>query len=163
MNSQRDSSSPLYLLPRELRDKIYSFYFFQEAGYLYDYGFKKLRLRDSQPNQLALMYTCKAINQETKGFAFKVNTLIFTTYLCPEDLVNDARSEADSYCSLFKYWLTFRSQALCHAIPCITTEIMQRLAELHPNHLFLDLIQEVRDGVLNPESLARNSVLGAPR
>lgn len=83
------SSCRFLSLPRELRDMIYEKYFAIDGGYLCDTdAFLKGSLATSagQPVDLALVYTCKAVAQETENgnIALRFNTVTFTTLYSPE-------------------------------------------------------------------------------
>lgn len=76
-----DLSSPLFSLPRELRDKIYKYYVTIPGGYKYDFHRNKLIPADNKPAaaHFALMYTCTLIAYEMRGVALKYNTITFST------------------------------------------------------------------------------------
>ncbi|KAH0437107.1 hypothetical protein CcaCcLH18_03975 [Colletotrichum camelliae] len=78
------SSSPLFRLPRELRDIIYSFYVIVDGGYICDTdGFTRGKLKgaDNREVDLSLVYSCKRIADEMDrgGLALRLNTITFST------------------------------------------------------------------------------------
>ncbi|CAG9988116.1 unnamed protein product [Clonostachys byssicola] len=71
---------PFLQLPRELRDQIYSDYFSSPNDtYIFDFPSKKLRKSDNSPIHVALIATCQAIAEETRGLPFCINTITFNT------------------------------------------------------------------------------------
>ncbi|KAF2875462.1 hypothetical protein BDV95DRAFT_602892 [Massariosphaeria phaeospora] len=68
--------SPLFRLPRELRDPIYAYYAAEPAGCVYDFASGKLRYACKR--KLALTQTCKLAADEMKGVPLRTNTLVFT-------------------------------------------------------------------------------------
>ncbi|KAF6828745.1 hypothetical protein CMUS01_08454 [Colletotrichum musicola] len=76
-------------LPREIRDMIYEEYFRLDGGYICDTdAFLKGSLSTSGggPVDLALVYTCKMVAEETENgnVALSFNTVTFTTIHSPE-------------------------------------------------------------------------------
>jgi hypothetical protein len=84
---------PLFNLPRELRDDIYSYYFQESHGYIHTPQPNKLRCFNGQPIDLALRYTRKAIAEETRDLPLKVNTITFRT--------GTPNSEQEAACSVW--------------------------------------------------------------
>jgi hypothetical protein len=72
------SRSPLLELPRELRDCIYSHYFVAENGLVFDYDTTRQSAFCNKPLDLNLQLTCRLLANETRGLAFKLNTLHFS-------------------------------------------------------------------------------------
>jgi hypothetical protein len=73
------SQSPLFTLPRELRDEIYEYYSLEENGYFHDIATGKLSLTKQEPIDLRFMYTCRAVAKEMQDVALRTNTVTFTT------------------------------------------------------------------------------------
>jgi len=71
--------SPLFRLPRELRDNIYEHYAHDENGVFYDYASDKLRYETQEKHQemTALTRCCKQAAGEMKDAAMRANTLTF--------------------------------------------------------------------------------------
>jgi len=65
--------SPLYRLPRELRDEIYEYYADGRRSYEYNKDTQKLRYRDTaaRAENLGLIVTCKIAAEEMKRVAFQ--------------------------------------------------------------------------------------------
>lgn len=148
MNQQPNSSSPLFALPRELRDKIYGFYTFRENGYTYNPDtrqFRSTELRDNH-HQFALNYTCRAIAEELRGVALELNTLTFKPHLCEDNLddVEDIRSDAEYISSITKAWHTLKVELLFYAAPYFKERDLEKLAEMHPHHFHLEKIHQFR-------------------
>lgn len=82
----------LFRLPRELRDTIYKYYFYQEDGYEYHHESGKMGTHPSASGSsqhlLALMKTCRALYQKTKGVALSINTFVFRPHLDQLNLEN---------------------------------------------------------------------------
>ncbi|KAI4665268.1 uncharacterized protein J4E78_002728 [Alternaria triticimaculans] len=72
--------SALLLLPRELRNHIYDYYFSCDGGYTHVFETNQLRRADNQPIELSLVLSCRQIAAETHGLALRINTLRFTTF-----------------------------------------------------------------------------------
>jgi hypothetical protein len=72
------SRSPLLELPRELRDCIYSHYFVAGNGLVFDYDTTRQSAFCKKPLDLNLQLTCRVLADETRGLAFKLNTLHFS-------------------------------------------------------------------------------------
>ncbi|KAF2497118.1 hypothetical protein BU16DRAFT_349988 [Lophium mytilinum] len=74
-------NSPLFRLPRELRDEIYGYVFYKPKGLRFDERTRRLRgMRDWEKEEsldLAINYTCKAIHEETLDLSLKVNEIHF--------------------------------------------------------------------------------------
>ncbi|KAF7671009.1 hypothetical protein GT037_010973 [Alternaria burnsii] len=66
-------------LPRELRDRIYKFYFEVEGGYAYNFSTGKLTSASGQPIELALRSVSRFFREETCGLALGLNTLHFSS------------------------------------------------------------------------------------
>ena len=68
--------SPLYSLPREIRDRIYEYYLSEEDGYHYDSSVKKFLYQSPSTTpkplvvRLGLRITCRIANEEMRDVAF---------------------------------------------------------------------------------------------
>ncbi|KAF9778284.1 hypothetical protein IL306_004252 [Fusarium sp. DS 682] len=71
-------------LPYEIRHKIYRNYFTADEGYFFQPGSGKLAAADGTPLDLALMYTCTFIADETKDMPLSNNGITFSTVYHPE-------------------------------------------------------------------------------
>ncbi|USP81842.1 hypothetical protein yc1106_09116 [Curvularia clavata] len=71
--------SPLFRLPRELRDIIYDFYIRCDGGYVYNAETQKFRRADGDPISCALALTCRQAASELEGLAFQVNPITFSS------------------------------------------------------------------------------------
>ncbi|KAF5234298.1 hypothetical protein FANTH_12189 [Fusarium anthophilum] len=72
-------------LPCELRRMIYKCYFTTEQGYHFNATSRKLTTAHGEPIDLALIYTCRLIAEETKAMPFLYNDISFKTFY-QEDL-----------------------------------------------------------------------------
>ncbi|KAF2735547.1 hypothetical protein EJ04DRAFT_192589 [Polyplosphaeria fusca] len=77
--------SPLFLLPRELRDEIYHWYVFEPEGYFHDFESNKLRCPHGRPIDLSLQYICRIAAGEVRGLALKNNRVTFKTALSEKE------------------------------------------------------------------------------
>ncbi|KAG5795027.1 hypothetical protein H9Q69_005921 [Fusarium xylarioides] len=66
-------------LPSELRLHIYRDYFQLDGGYAYDAKSDKLKTSDDQPIDLALIFTCRTIANETRDLPLSLNAVTFST------------------------------------------------------------------------------------
>ncbi|KAJ4142818.1 hypothetical protein NW754_010257 [Fusarium falciforme] len=74
----------IFTLPYELRYEIYKHYFTLDDGYAFQPGPGKLATSDRRPLDLALMYTCRLMAEETKDLPLRFNTVSFSTVYHPE-------------------------------------------------------------------------------
>ncbi|KAF1840739.1 uncharacterized protein K460DRAFT_359315 [Cucurbitaria berberidis CBS 394.84] len=141
--------SPLFRLPRELRDEIYAHYTFEENGYFHQIDTGKLYLADRQPIDLRLMYTCRAVAAEMKGAALRTNTVTFQTGDIEDELgYYGLRSRAGRYNMLQARVTTTRLQMLIYAAPCVTPQVLQSLVITcgESGQYFVDALKAVQDG-----------------
>ena len=82
---------PLLALPREMRDKIYYHYVYEDDGYRYDFTSGKLQASNGRNIDLALMYTCKPIAAEMRHVALGSNIINFTTISSESVYMNAGR------------------------------------------------------------------------
>ncbi|KAE9961217.1 hypothetical protein EG328_004697 [Venturia inaequalis] len=138
-----------FKLPRELRDTIYKYYFHHEDGYEYHHDSGKmgtqLSTSASSQHSLALMYTCRAVYQETKYVALSVNTFIFRPYLDRPRVENDPLSDA----ALLRAMLAARNSMLSLVVfeymEYLSKHDIEELERLHPHHPFLSCIRQYHD------------------
>ena len=71
--------SPLFRLPRELRDRIYHFYVYEPEGYHFDFESRKFRAPGNRSIDLALSLTSRTVAAEMHHLALESNVLHFTT------------------------------------------------------------------------------------
>ncbi|CAE7020516.1 hypothetical protein PTNB73_10163 [Pyrenophora teres f. teres] len=89
MNSLTSNHKPgFFKISRELRDKIYLYYFTLDNGYTYNHESKQLRSTNEEPYPLALSSVSRQVRQETVGLALEYNDLHFHTYLNPALYIN---------------------------------------------------------------------------
>jgi hypothetical protein len=88
MSNQQQS--PLFRLPREVRDNIYEHYAHDDEGVFYDYASDTLRYADKSKHEErnALTRCCKQAAEEMRGVAMQANTITFFP----------ARSDKDGIC-----------------------------------------------------------------
>ncbi|KAF5541723.1 hypothetical protein FMEXI_7831 [Fusarium mexicanum] len=72
-------------LPCELRHMIYKYYLTTEQGYHFNAASRKLTTAHGEPIDLALIYTCRFVAEETKDMPFLYNDISFKTFY-QEDL-----------------------------------------------------------------------------
>lgn len=115
-------------LPSELRLHIYRDYFQLEGGYVYDAKSDKLKTSDGQPIDLALMFTCRTIANESSHLPLSVNTVTFST-LYREDW----RSLAGCFNVVTAYYRHLEADLVLHLAEFMTTEIYGQIALKYPN------------------------------
>jgi hypothetical protein len=103
-----------------------------------------------QPHQFALMYTftyrplCNHMLGPKKPH--KLWSCSYSSVFTNPCFLEDLRSDA----GLFRQWLkhsdAFKFKALCYISDCITPQVVKRLAQVHPDHILLDALQEILDG-----------------
>jgi len=71
--------SPLFRLPRELRDQIYGYYLLCDTGLKYDFDKNKLTRADGEHIDLSLTYACRQAAAELHGLALRLNKITFRT------------------------------------------------------------------------------------
>ncbi|KAL1597302.1 hypothetical protein SLS60_008886 [Paraconiothyrium brasiliense] len=129
--------SPIFCIPRELRDHIYTYYVYEEDGYFHDFASGKLTRSHQQPIDLGLTFTCKPIAKELRGLALRINQITFTTGRSedddntPHDEYRGFRSRAGRYESLLALTRVAKMQMLMHASECITPAVLRQIEERH--------------------------------
>ncbi|KAI4695933.1 uncharacterized protein J4E88_000103 [Alternaria novae-zelandiae] len=138
-----DSSKPGFrVLPREIRDEIYGYYFTLEDGYTFNSKTKKLHPTCKLKNSLALTLANKQINQETQGLALERNTLHFATSFALE--TSDTLGMFDY---LLKYISTTQSRLLLRLIAKSNWVACQAYAHVEKHYpRFLPIVNHARDG-----------------
>ncbi|CAI6338881.1 unnamed protein product [Periconia digitata] len=126
-------ASPLFRLPRELRDEIYAYHVYEHDGYFHSFASGKLSCSDQRPIDLDLMFTCKAIAQEMRGVALLTNKVTFTTGRS-EIQVDDSGdiSLAGRFERLLTWIRAIKMQMLVHAHECVTPDILDQIQIRHP-------------------------------
>ena len=124
-------------LPRELRDKIYHDYVYEDDGYHYNFTSGRLQASSGQKIDLALMYTCKSIAEEMHHIALESNVINFTT-ISSESVYTDA-GRFDRY---FRAVNNYKSGMLfCLKEPklrCfVTPDLQAKVALRYPQFEFL--------------------------
>ncbi|KAF2108609.1 hypothetical protein BDV96DRAFT_586947 [Lophiotrema nucula] len=134
--------SPLFRLPRELREQIYEAVFYYEDGLHYDYTSGKMLVqstnREIKPISLALSYTCKRLAEETKDVVLAANAVTFTTGLSKnshEDF-HGLSSIAGRYNCLLTYTLIMKVELLRHVAECVTPHILHSISRAYPDSSF---------------------------
>ncbi|KAL2677376.1 hypothetical protein Neosp_011146 [[Neocosmospora] mangrovei] len=69
----------LITLPPEIREKIFHYYFKVDGGYIFNGDSEKLTTADNNPIDLALIYTCRSVANETRNMPLTINTITFST------------------------------------------------------------------------------------
>jgi hypothetical protein len=114
-------------LPHELRHKIYEYYFTTEQGYYFQPSSGKLTATHGEPVDLALMYTCRFVADETKEMPLSYNDISFMTF-CQRDL----SSWVCRFDSLLEAQFQQQLQLIILLSPFITSEIRLRVEERFP-------------------------------
>jgi hypothetical protein len=127
--------SPLFSLPRELRDSIYEFYAFEDDGCHYEFPARKLRLVSDRT--LNLLYTCKAAAAELPSVLLRANKIIFTPAYsdptrCHDGGYRGLRSQAGRFECLLHYSRWTKLSMLGNAACCITPEIIEEVMKRYP-------------------------------
>ncbi|KAI4658919.1 uncharacterized protein J4E79_006679 [Alternaria viburni] len=130
--------SPLFRLPRELRDNIYEHYAHDEKGLFYDYASNKMRYESQNKHQdkNALTRCCKQAAEEMKGVAKRANTLTFLPARSHRDGVefNNLDSKAGRFERLLQLSRRMKMHILHHVAQdgCVTPTIVDRVAAQFP-------------------------------
>lgn len=149
INYSSQQQSILFRLPRELRDEIYSYYAFEEAGYLYD--FPSQRLRFANGRTLSLTYTCKAVAEEIQAASLRTNTITF--------IASDAATDEGRFRGLHSRAARFEHLVFCtrwtkmvmlHFVAeHVTDYIIERVMQSYPsiNNTFRVCFSAIRRGL----------------
>ncbi|SCV51796.1 uncharacterized protein FFB14_12221 [Fusarium fujikuroi] len=118
---------PFLSLPWELRDRIYRFYFPTKQGYHFSPASGKLTAADGKPIDLALMYTCSFIAEETKEMPLLCNDISFKTFY-----QKDLSLWLFRFDRLVEAQFLHQLQLLIQLCPFITPEMHLRIGEKFP-------------------------------
>ena len=139
--------SPLFRLPRELRDDIYSYCAYDEDGLFYDYPSRRLRSKVNE--KLGLLYTCKAIALEMKGLSHRVNTINFKPSSGPDDVTsNSCRSIASRFEHLLYVTRWTKILMLHYVAECVTEDNITEVTKRYPalSNIFRSILRAIRCG-----------------
>ncbi|SCN92432.1 uncharacterized protein FFB20_12008 [Fusarium fujikuroi] len=114
-------------LPWELRHGIYRFYFPTKQGYHFSPASGKLTAADGKPIDLALMYTCRLIAEETKEMPLLYNDICFKTFY-----QKDLSLWLGRFDRLVEAQFLHQLQLLVQLCPFITPEMHLRIGERFP-------------------------------
>ena len=116
-------------LPRELRDILYQEYFTSEGGYHFDFKASKFRTLHEEPISLSLRLTCRTIAIETRGLAFRYNSLNFSTASDDTD-----RETFGHFNVLLPILIQSKANLLTHAAEkkCLSKQLYSELANEYP-------------------------------
>ena len=138
--------SLIFRVPREIRDEIYFYYFWEKDGYLYDQSCRSLRKANRESVDLALGYTCKTIAQEVRGLALELNTITFRAMLSEPDDLN-RESNASLYQKLLDEHKRQHRCMLRWVYSLISADTMKMLRCRYPGNLTVEKMQrEVSEG-----------------
>jgi hypothetical protein len=129
--------------PRELRDVIYEQYFTSDGGYIFDYNTKRFRRTSGTTIDVHLTQTCRLIANETRGLAFKLNSLHFST------VYQDDKREIFGHFSVLLATLIFhKTEHLKDATyeGHFDEAACSNITAAHPK--FEEVIEKLRDGSL---------------
>lgn len=118
---------PFLSLPWELRHKIYMFYFTTKQGYHFSPATRKLTAADGKPIDLALMYTCRFVAEETKEMPLLYNDISFKTFY-----QKDLSLWLGRFDRLVEAQFLYQLQLLVQLCPFITPEMHLRIGERFP-------------------------------
>ena len=131
--------SPLFRLPRELRDSIYEHYAHDNNGVFYDCASDKLRYETQEKHQemTALTRCCKQAAEEMKDAAMRANTLTFFPVRSDQDCISvkDVDSKAGRFERLIQSARLMKMHML-HFVAkgeCVTPEMVDQVATRFPN------------------------------
>jgi len=125
--------SPLFRLPRELRDAIYAYYAFEEEGYVYDRAAGGLH--PASGRKLHLMDTCVATAREMLGAILRTNTITITpssVEVC-QDSVRGLNSRAARFECLLHDVRWTKIIMLHYVAYCATDNILDQVVERYPS------------------------------
>ncbi|KAI4612419.1 hypothetical protein J4E80_007152 [Alternaria sp. BMP 0032] len=131
--------SPLFRLPRELRDNIYEHYAHDENGVFYDYASDKLRYETQEKHQemTTLTRCCKQAAEEMKDAAMRANTLTFFPVRSDQDCISV--KNLDSKAGRFERLIQSARRMKMHMLhfvakgECVTPEMVDQVATRFPN------------------------------
>ncbi|CCT69649.1 uncharacterized protein FFUJ_05551 [Fusarium fujikuroi IMI 58289] len=123
-------------LPPELRLHIYRDYFQLEGGYVYDAKSDKLKTSDGQPIDLALIFTCRTIANETSHLPLSLNSVTFSM-LYREDW----QSLAGCFNVVATYYRHLEADLVLHLAEFMTPEMYGQFALKYPD--FANRLEDV--------------------
>ncbi|KAF2449050.1 hypothetical protein P171DRAFT_518466 [Karstenula rhodostoma CBS 690.94] len=142
METYFQHQSAFFRLPRELREKIYEYYAYEENGLVYDLKASRMRRlieatnEGQQNNPLAnndLEQTCKIAADDLQGIAFRVNKLTFTTGEAREGTTyRGVSSIAGRWRCILLYIHKTRISMVLHAAELVTPKIIEQIEERYP-------------------------------
>ncbi|KAJ4317394.1 hypothetical protein N0V84_007371 [Fusarium piperis] len=142
-------SANIFTLPYELRYEIYRHYFTLEGGYAFQSKPGKLATVDGRPIDLALIYTCRLMAEETKDLPLRLNTISFSTVYQPEWSVWAGR---------FHYQLdlqaSIRSDLLLSKVREVTSDMYSQIALKFPR--FLPMLKDAQEHPAPPAPWCRH-------
>ncbi|KAF1843075.1 uncharacterized protein K460DRAFT_368005 [Cucurbitaria berberidis CBS 394.84] len=128
--------SPLFRLPRELRDLVYQYYVAEREGYFYDARTRTISSQSGFTIRLSLPATCKIAAKELRGIAFQNNTINFKT-LCSTDDGGQhlgLRSRAGRLKCLLLYTQIQRIRMVISVARLLKAEDLAHIHENYPAH-----------------------------
>ena len=132
------SDSRFLGLPRELRDRIYSYYVFESNGYCHNPNTGKLRVGGEPGHCIdhALQYTCTSIAAELRGVDLRENTIHFRAS-------QDDGTKAYRFESLLRARRVSFNLMLNHATDLIAPDVLDTLRVKYPdNDTPMELIKD---------------------
>ncbi|KAF5568790.1 hypothetical protein FPHYL_2596 [Fusarium phyllophilum] len=114
-------------LPCELRQMIYKYYFPTNQGYHFNPTSRKLTVAHGEPIDIALMYACRLVAEETKEMPFLYNDISFKTFY-----QQDLSAWLCRFDRLVKAQFQEQAQLLLQLCPFVTPEIQLRIQERFP-------------------------------
>jgi hypothetical protein len=160
MEAYFQQQSAFFKLPRELREKIYEHYVYEEYGLVYDFENSRMRRlisgtdvgqQNSLPTNYDLANTCKIAADELQGISFRVNSLTFTTGESPNGTTHQGVSSLAGRWRCSKYalrswgidssWADLlvllyihktRISIVLHAAELITPNIIDQIEDRYP-------------------------------
>jgi hypothetical protein len=137
MSNQQQS--PLFRLPRELRDNIYEHYAHDDEGVFYDYASDTLRHADKSNHEErnALTRCCKQAAEEMRGVAMQANTITFFHARSDKDGIcfHDLDSKAGRFERLVQMARRMRMHILHYVAKagCVTPSMVDQVAARFPS------------------------------
>jgi hypothetical protein len=127
--------SPLFRIPRELRDEIYAYYAYDEEGLAYDYPTKRLKYASSRDFDLDLSFTCRIAADELKRFILQINTITFTSALSQNDSngYRGLTSRAGRFEALLFQAQWTKIVMLHYAASCVSDNILEQVIHRFPS------------------------------
>ena len=140
--------SPLFRIPRELRDEIYAYYAHEDDGLLYNYASRSLRFVNGR--ELDLSVTCKAIAEEMRGVSLQVNTVTFVPG-CEETqglVPHQAPPRACRFEHLLFATRWTKLVMLHYAAECVTETDLEMVIKAYPaiSNVFRSCFRAIRSG-----------------